>query len=79
MDLEDDDRNKALTGLSPAQVSDIARFCNMYPNIELTYEVESKDRIRSGSNVNVGVQLEREDDIVGPVIAPFFPQVFKLL
>ncbi|ODN02767.1 hypothetical protein Ocin01_03915 [Orchesella cincta] len=74
MDLEDEDRSKLLDGLSPVQISDIARFCNRYPNIELTYEVESKDKIRSGSNVNVSVQLEREDEIVGPVIAPFFPQ-----
>jgi len=74
MDLEDDDRGRVLEGLGPVQVSDIARFCNRYPNIELTYEVESKDKIRSGSNVNVGVQLEREDEVVGPVIAPFFPQ-----
>lgn len=75
MDIEDDDRNKLLDGLSAPQVSDIARFCNRYPNIELTYEVESKDKIRSGSNVNVVVQLEREDEVVGPVIAPFYPQV----
>lgn len=75
MDLEDDDRGKLLDGLSAIQVSDVARFCNRYPNIELAYEVESKDKIRSGSNVNVSVQLEREDEVVGPVIAPFFPQV----
>ena len=29
----------------------------------------------SGSNVNVGVALEREDEVAGPVIAPLFPQV----
>ena len=29
----------------------------------------------SGSTVNVMVTLEREDEITGPVIAPFFPQV----
>ncbi|KAH8325491.1 hypothetical protein KR067_005881, partial [Drosophila pandora] len=45
-----------------------------YPNIELNYEVVDKDRINSGSTVNVVVQLEREDEVTGPVIAPFFPQ-----
>lgn len=29
----------------------------------------------SGSTVNVVVTLEREDEVTGPVIAPFFPQV----
>ncbi len=29
----------------------------------------------SGNPVNVLVTLEREDEITGPVIAPFFPQV----
>lgn len=29
----------------------------------------------SGSTVNIGVALEREDEVSGPVIAPLFPQV----
>jgi hypothetical protein len=29
----------------------------------------------SGSAVNVVVTLEREDEVVGPVVAPLFPQV----
>jgi pre-mRNA-splicing helicase BRR2 len=45
-----------------------------YPNIELTYEVEEKDRIKSGRTVNVSVSLEREDEVSSTVIAPFFPQ-----
>lgn len=33
--------------------------------------------MRSGENVNMVVQLEREDDAdePGPVVAPFFPKV----
>ncbi|XP_039281589.1 putative U5 small nuclear ribonucleoprotein 200 kDa helicase [Nilaparvata lugens] len=73
MELEDDDRSKLLQ-LSDAQMADVARFCNRYPNIELSYEVQDKDRISSGASVNVLVSLEREDDVTGPVIAPFFPQ-----
>nr|CAH7746700.1 unnamed protein product [Callosobruchus chinensis] len=73
MELEDDDRSKLLQ-LTDSQMADVARFCNRYPNIELTYEVMDKDRIHSGSSVHVGVQLEREDEVSGPVIAPFFPQ-----
>lgn len=74
MELEDDHRAKLLQ-LSDAQMADVARFCNRYPNIELTYEIEDKDNIHSGSSVHVNVQLEREDEVSGPVIAPFFPQV----
>lgn len=75
MELEDEDRNKVLHGLSATQMSDVARFCNRYPNIELTYEIDGKDKIKTGSSVNIMVQLEREDEVTGPVIAPFFPHV----
>jgi pre-mRNA-splicing helicase BRR2 len=93
MDLDDDERN-SLLHLDEAKMADVARFCNRYPNIELTYEVLDKDSIEryfkfkiklfnsitfndiciSGSSVNVVVQLEREDEVTGPVMAPFFPQ-----
>lgn len=74
MELEDSERTRILQ-LNDSQMADVARFCNRYPNIELNFEVLEKDNIRSGSTVNVVVQLEREDEITGPVIAPFFPQV----
>lgn len=74
MELEDDDRSKLLQ-LSDAEMADVARFCNRYPNIELSYEVVDKNSLHSGSPVNVNVNLEREDDVTGPVISPFFPQV----
>ena len=44
MEMEDEDRNSMLQ-LSEAQMADVARFCNRYPNIELTYEVQDKDSI----------------------------------
>lgn len=73
MELEDEDRNKLLQ-MTDSQMADVAKFCNRYPNIELTYEIQGKDHIRCGSAVNIVVQLEREDEVVGPVIAPMFPQ-----
>uniref|UniRef100_A0A672JN97 Activating signal cointegrator 1 complex subunit 3 n=1 Tax=Salarias fasciatus TaxID=181472 RepID=A0A672JN97_SALFA len=73
MEMEDEDRT-ALLQLSDAQMTDVARFCNRYPNIELSYEVAEKDNIKSGSPVLVQVQLEREEEVTGPVIAPLFPQ-----
>lgn len=77
MELEDEDRSKLLQ-LSDSEMADVARFCNRYPNIELSYEVVEKDSLRSGAPVIVNVNLEREDDVTGPVIAPFFPQVSSL-
>lgn len=74
MELEDEDRIKLLQ-LDDGEMADVARFCNRYPNIELSYEVSNKNRISAGSSVNVTVNLEREDEVIGPVIAPFFPQV----
>lgn len=44
MEMEDEDRS-ALLQLSDAQIADVARFCNRYPNIELSYEVVEKDGI----------------------------------
>ncbi len=44
MDMEDEDRN-TLLNLSDVQMQDVARFCNRYPNIELTYEILNKDSI----------------------------------
>ncbi|KAL5471241.1 hypothetical protein EMCRGX_G029336, partial [Ephydatia muelleri] len=74
MDMEDDARN-SLLGFTEAQMADVARYCNRYPNIDLSYEVLDKDKIVSGSQVQIAVNLEREDEDVSPhVIAPFFPQ-----
>jgi pre-mRNA-splicing helicase BRR2 len=72
MELEDEDRTSLLR-LNEKQMAEVARFCNRYPNIEMNFEVVDKDKIHSGSTINVSVQLEREDEISGPVIAPFFP------
>ena len=44
MDMEDADRS-ALLQLSDAQMQDVARFCNRYPNIELSYEVSNEEAI----------------------------------
>ena len=44
-----------------------------YPNIELAYEVLDKDDLASGQTVNIEVKLEREDEVTGLVIAPYFP------
>uniref|UniRef100_A0A3B3T1P8 U5 small nuclear ribonucleoprotein 200 kDa helicase n=1 Tax=Paramormyrops kingsleyae TaxID=1676925 RepID=A0A3B3T1P8_9TELE len=73
MEMEDEERS-VLLQLSDGQMADVARFCNRYPNIELSYEVAEKESIKSGGPVLVQVQLEREEEVTGPVIAPLFPQ-----
>lgn len=75
MDIEDDDDRNKLLQLSPDQMRDVALFCNRYPNIEMNYEIVDKDQVFSGSPVNVVVNLEREEEVTGPIIAPFFPMV----
>lgn len=45
MEMEDEERT-ALLQLPEAQIADVARFCNRYPNIELSYEVGDRDNIR---------------------------------
>lgn len=45
MEMEDEDRT-ALLQLSDAQMADVARFCNRYPNIELSYEVAEKENVK---------------------------------
>lgn len=77
MELEDEARARLLQ-LSEQQMADVARFCNRYPNIELTYEVADKASLRAGAPVHVHVTLEREDELAGPVIAPYFPQVLYI-
>ena len=45
MEMEDEDRS-GLLQLSDPQMADVARFCNRYPNIELSYEVVEKENIK---------------------------------
>ena len=44
MDMEDDSRNSLLS-FTDAQMGDVARFCNRYPNIDLNYDVVNQDNI----------------------------------
>jgi hypothetical protein len=45
MEMEDENRN-ALLQLSETEMADVARFCNRYPNVEMTYEVVDKDNLK---------------------------------
>jgi len=77
MDMEDDERDKLLQ-MSPAQLGDVARVANAYPNVDVSHEIEDADEIASGETVTVHVQLAREtDEEEAPVPrahAPRFPK-----
>lgn len=67
MEMEDEDRTSLLQ-LSDAQMADVARFCNRYPNIELSYEVAEKDNIKRLSmgpsyKINVSVILQENNSL----------------
>ncbi|CDS42389.1 U5 small nuclear ribonucleoprotein 200 kDa [Echinococcus multilocularis] len=81
MELEDSARAQLLEGLSQAEVADVARFCNRYPDVEVNYEltgpngpITSKTQVKSGDTISVNVSVERDEANAGPVLAPFFPQ-----
>lgn len=56
MEMEDDARNELLQ-LTESQMADVARFCNRYPNIEMTYEVADKDSITRSASLFIQVFL----------------------
>jgi pre-mRNA-splicing helicase BRR2 len=79
LEAEDDVRDAALQ-LSPEKMSDVAVFCNAYPNIDVSYEssVAEGEEVEVDDVVTLMVTLEREDDdeedvsTLGTVIAPRF-------
>ena len=80
--LDDDTRNNLLQ-LSDEKMADVAVFCNNYPNVEVTFEVQDPDNVTAGEPVQIVVRLERdieeedmiEDEIalLGMVSAPLYP------
>ena len=75
-EMEDDERRELLQ-MSDEQLLDIARFCNQFPNIDMTYEVLENGNVRSGEDITLQVTLERDLEgrtEVGPVDAPRYPK-----
>lgn len=78
--LDDEIRNQLLL-LPSEKMADVAIFCNNYPSIEVSFQVQNAEDISSGDVVQIAVTLEREDgdemddDIskIGSVCAPLFP------
>jgi len=72
LELEDDDRNDLLR-MSDRELADVARVCNRYPNVELSYKIEEKMPITAGTPVHLNVSLDRDfEGELGFVTAPYF-------
>ena len=66
-----DDARREMLQMSESQLSDIARFCNRYPDIQMAHAVPGAEGLTAGEAVTVEVTLERalEGDLA-PVDAP---------
>ncbi|RKP18260.1 Sec63-domain-containing protein, partial [Rozella allomycis CSF55] len=74
MDLDDEKRNE-ICQLSNNEMSQVAQVVNRYPNIDVHYRIDDENDLISGFPVSISVHLERQDDdLFGPVIAPFYPK-----
>lgn len=43
-------------------MTDVANFCNSYPNVDIAFEVRDSDDITAGDPVTLLVTLEREGE-----------------
>uniref|UniRef100_A0A7N0T061 RNA helicase n=1 Tax=Kalanchoe fedtschenkoi TaxID=63787 RepID=A0A7N0T061_KALFE len=76
VEMEDDERRDLLQ-MSDSQLLDIARFCNRFPNIDMTYELLDAENVRAGEDITLQVNLERDMEgrtEAGPVDAPRYPK-----
>lgn len=58
VEMEDDAR-EALLQFSESQLADVARVCNRYPNVDLSYEVVDAEEVTAGEAVTVQVMTSR--------------------
>lgn len=59
MEMEDDERRELLQ-LSDSELTDVARFCNVYPSIDLSYDVVNGACVERGEKICIEVSLVRE-------------------
>ena len=67
IEMENDERDDLLK-MDEAQMTEVAKFCNRYPNIEMNHEVIDADEAKTNQPTIVNVTLEREDEVSGNVI-----------
>ena len=57
-------RDKLLGGMSDAQKADIARACNRYPCISMSWKVTNEDDLKAGGTARVAVRQHRDQWLV---------------
>ena len=68
--LQEEPRRELLQ-MSEAQLEDVARMCNRYPDIQLSYQLEGGNSVAAGDQVTLTAQMERElEGDLRPVDAP---------
>ena len=77
----DDEVRSNLLRVPDEKIADVAVFCNNYPNIEVSFEVQESDNISVGNSIQILINLERvldddDDDkyVSKTVVAPLFPE-----
>jgi pre-mRNA-splicing helicase BRR2 len=80
LELEEESRSALLTDFSSPMLSDVALFCNSYPNIELTFQKSFEDSVTANSQLSLLVSLQRDIDEnddsiveVGKVVSARYP------
>ncbi len=61
MGLEDEERDRLLD-MPQSKMADVANFCNAFPNVEMTFDVQDSDEITAGDPVSLVVTLERDGE-----------------
>lgn len=75
----DGDAREQLLQLTTEHMSDVAMFCNTYPNIDVSYDFNADAEVVAGDPVTVIVTLRREvddeddDADIGKVVCPRYP------
>ena len=74
MALEDDERNEILR-LDGEELNKVAEFVNLYPNIDISYELDLSDPIIADKPKEIVISVERDEEMEDlTVVAPrFFP------
>lgn len=73
MSLEDDERDKLLQ-LDDKKLNGVAEFVNKYPNIDISYEMDTSDPIIANEPKKLTVIMERDEDMEDLiVVAPRYP------
>ncbi|KAF3512320.1 hypothetical protein F2Q69_00009383 [Brassica cretica] len=72
VEMEDEERLELLS-MSDTELLDIAKFCNRFPNSDLTYEFVGSEDVTPGKEVTLERDMEGRTE-VGAVDAPRYPK-----